>query len=119
MTEMVSEHFSVKELRCPCCGDIKMDSQFMNELETFRRLLGRPIVITSAYRCNAHNKKVGGTPNSLHLFGRAVDIAHPESWSAYTLVEIAVRNRFGGIGVAKSFIHIDNRPISNARLWTY
>ena len=32
-------------------------------------------VITSAWRSPAHNKAVGGVPNSYHLQGRAIDIA--------------------------------------------
>lgn len=32
-------------------------------------------VITSAFRSPAHNKAVGGVPNSYHLQGRAIDIA--------------------------------------------
>ena len=32
-------------------------------------------VITSTWRSPAHNKAVGGVPNSYHLHGRAIDIA--------------------------------------------
>jgi hypothetical protein len=45
--------------------------------------------VTSTYRSVAHNRDVGGVPNSYHLSGRAVDIArrpgvgHSEIASAY------------------------------------
>jgi len=31
--------------------------------------------VTSTYRSPAHNREVGGVPNSYHLLGRAIDIA--------------------------------------------
>lgn len=42
-------------------------------LQRLRDELGIPINITSAYRDPIHNKLVGGSPNSWHLYGLAVD----------------------------------------------
>lgn len=36
---------------------------------------GRLGTVTSIYRSPAHNRSVGGAPNSYHLVGRAIDIA--------------------------------------------
>ena len=46
----------------------------IEQLDELRRLYGRPIIITSGYRCPALNKAVGGKPNSQHVKGQAVDI---------------------------------------------
>lgn len=43
-------------------------------LDPLRRLYGKPIVITSGYRCQELNKKVGGVANSWHTQGNAADI---------------------------------------------
>ena len=43
-------------------------------LDPLRRLYGMPIVITSGYRCNELNKRVGGVANSWHTQGNAADI---------------------------------------------
>lgn len=43
-------------------------------LDPLRRLYGKPIVITSGYRCTELNKKVGGVANSWHTQGNAADI---------------------------------------------
>jgi uncharacterized protein YcbK (DUF882 family) len=40
-------------------------------------MLGRPMVLTSGYRCRKHNAAVGGAANSLHCLGLAADILVP------------------------------------------
>lgn len=42
-------------------------------LDTFRCEIEKPIVITSSYRNEEHNKRVGGSPTSQHLCGSAID----------------------------------------------
>lgn len=43
-------------------------------LQPLRDKLGKPIIITSGYRCPRLNQAVGGVKNSQHLEGKAVDI---------------------------------------------
>ena len=43
-------------------------------LEPLRQAMGRPISISSGYRCEQLNKAVGGVSNSQHLKGQAADI---------------------------------------------
>ena len=43
-------------------------------LQPLRDHLGRPVVVSSGYRCKDLNKKVGGVENSQHLKGEAADI---------------------------------------------
>lgn len=43
-------------------------------LEPTRKQLGRPITVTSGYRCPALNRLVGGVSNSQHLTGCAADL---------------------------------------------
>jgi len=45
-----------------------------NLLEPLRTLVGKSIYISSGYRCELLNKKVGGSPTSQHRYGQAVDI---------------------------------------------
>ena len=44
-------------------------------LEPLRVAMGRPINISSGYRCEQLNKAVGGVYNSQHLKGQAADIS--------------------------------------------
>jgi hypothetical protein len=46
-------------------------------LEEVRRVLGRPIMINSAYRSLQVNESVGGQPTSQHCLGCAADIRIP------------------------------------------
>lgn len=45
-----------------------------NVLDNLRGGWGRPIIVTSGYRCKELNAAVGGTRNSQHLKGQAADI---------------------------------------------
>lgn len=43
-------------------------------LDPLREAYGKPIVVTSGYRCAKLNKFVGGAPSSQHVKGEAADI---------------------------------------------
>ena len=46
----------------------------MEVLQPLRDFLGKPVVISSGYRCPELNKAVGGVKNSQHMKGEAADI---------------------------------------------
>lgn len=48
-------------------------------LQPLRDHLGRPVVISSGYRCRELNEKVGGAKNSQHMRGEAADIRVKDS----------------------------------------
>lgn len=108
----LSEHFDREEFRCKCnsCGYDTVDAQLLEVLEAVRQHFGAPVTITSAARCEAHNRKVGGSPNSQHLRARAADFvvkglapAEVADW-----LERTYPGRFG-IGRYPTFTHIDTR----------
>lgn len=45
-----------------------------NVLDPLREAYGKPITVTSGYRCPALNKAVGGSATSQHISGQAADI---------------------------------------------
>lgn len=47
----------------------------MRELEKVRNIFGKPIIVTSGYRCPELNPLVGGAENSQHMKGEAADIS--------------------------------------------
>lgn len=57
-------------------------------LQPLRNIYGKPIIITSGYRCAALNKLVGGVANSYHLQGNAADIRVHSEEEAKELFDI-------------------------------
>ena len=120
---MPTPHFSEAELTCGCgCGrgSCFMDKEFLVKLETLRTALNEPIVITSGFRCYNYNisDKVGGALDSLHLVGKAVDIAVVSTDKRMRLVSLAIALGFRGIGLDAGFLHLDTRsgfPV----MWLY
>ena len=51
-----------------------IDDLVANVLDKLRSEWGRPIIVTSGYRCKELNAAVGGARNSQHLKGQAADI---------------------------------------------
>lgn len=72
------ENFKESEFTCKgkkCCGNsAPMNHLFMTELVRIRAIYGKPITVTSGFRCKKHNTSVGGTENSNHTKGLAADI---------------------------------------------
>jgi hypothetical protein len=57
-------------------------SRLATGLEAIAQILGHPLVITSAWRCEALNQRVGGTPRSQHSQGLAADFVCPDHGDA-------------------------------------
>jgi len=99
---------------------INMDVSFLNKLSKARELAAIGFKITSGYRSDAHNAKVGGVPSSSHTIGRAVDIYAPTSTQKYIIINALLQVGFNRIGIAKNFIHVDDDPSkSEDVIWTY
>ena len=67
-------NFKKNEFICPDCKNYGngMASSLLDILQSLRDKYGN-LIITSGYRCNSWNKKVGGATNSWHLTGQASD----------------------------------------------
>ncbi|MBF0421910.1 MAG: hypothetical protein HQL73_02840 [Magnetococcales bacterium] len=106
MQSFPSEYFSRAELACPCCGKCDMDPGFIVALDAVRKAYGKPMVITSGYRCFSHNASVGGVKGSAHLVGKAVDV-RTTAEEAGKLIPVAKLHGITGIGHGHTFTHID------------
>ena len=114
----LSANFKVKEFACKDGSNaIFVDDELVRVLQDIRDHFNRPVTITSGYRTMTHNKKVGGSPKSQHLYGTAADIqvkdTPPEFVAQYAETLLAGR---GGIGTypkkagrAHGWVHVDVR----------
>jgi len=113
----MSKYFKPSDFACKCdrgekCNAVPFDMETALKLDGLRVELQESIVITSGVRCAYWNEKQNGSPNSQHLLGKAIDIntSHKGAQYAGRIIKIAIKIGFTGIGVSKSFIHLDIRP---------
>lgn len=68
----------------------KLEQLIVNCLDPIRRLYGKPIIVTSGYRCPALNSKVGGVATSQHTKGEAADLQPASGGSLTGLATAAI-----------------------------
>lgn len=119
----ITENFKAKEFKCNHCNELLIDKDLVDQLELFRSEIGnKPIVITSGYRCQTHNRAVGGSSQSYHLRGRAVDFVLLSQFKAVEIFMLATKifNRVGlyqsGVNPNSAYMHVDNGP--KGTYWT-
>ena len=113
-------YFTLEEFASPDIpnsGEL-MDAKFLQMLDNARAKANVPFRITSGYRSEEHNKKVGGVQNSSHLRGYAADISITKE-TGMQILSALIEAGFRRVGIAKTFIHIDNDPEKPNRVWTY
>ena len=115
---MELKHFTLNEFDCKQTGENKMDSSFLERLDTLRELCGFPFKITSGYRSPNHSIEAAKEKPGMHSLGIAVDIYAPDGITKRTIIKHALELGFNGIGVGKSFIHLDTRR-SYPVIWGY
>jgi zinc D-Ala-D-Ala carboxypeptidase len=116
MNEWRWPNFSPREMACKGTGRLMLDPVAMDRLQALRNRLGRPLLITSAYRSPEHNARLPGAAlNSLHMRGIAFDV-RMENHDPHEFVKAARAVGFTGIGTypRSGFIHVDTGP---ARTW--
>lgn len=108
----ISKNFKLSEFECthPDHNHVQVDEVLLEKLQKLRDYLGVPLIINSAYRCDERNRQVGGSRNSLHKEGKAVDISlRTIPIGINELEELAEEIGFDGIGKYYTFIHLDTR----------
>lgn len=111
----LTKDFVRSEFDCPCgCSTQMVDPELAEKLQRIRTVLGKPIKITSGYRCLKHNQDVKGGTNSRHRYGMAADWRLKDrSVNPVALGIIAQAVGFGGVGIywygGNAFCHADTR----------
>lgn len=115
MSEWRWPNFSPQEMASKREGELMIDEAAMDKLQKLRTILGKPLLITSAYRSEAHNRVVGGASRSQHRLAKAFDV-RMDNHDPWHFEEVARTVGFTGFGhyPKSGFMHIDTGP---ARRW--
>ena len=111
-------YFKIEEFDCQETGKNEMDPDFLEKLDELRHLCGFPFTITSGYRDPSHSIEAKKDNPCMHTKRIAADIYIGSGADRYKLLMTAFSMGFTGIGVAKTFIHVDTRN-SQPVVWTY
>jgi zinc D-Ala-D-Ala carboxypeptidase len=125
-------YFELDEFKCRgqnCCGGSNhIAPVFVRALDELRHRYGRPLVVSSGYRCPIHNARVSSTgADGPHTTGRAGDLGVDRA-EALQVLRIALEMAcFMGIGIhqkgAGRFIHLDTLPDRPGQprptIWSY
>jgi hypothetical protein len=76
-------------------------------LERCRKLLNRPIIIISGYRCTELNKVAGGVGNSQHGNAQAADIVCPK-YGPVQSVALMLASQVGELGIDQLIYEYDS-----------
>lgn len=113
----LSTNFNSTEFDCHgsgCCSKTVIDIKLVEYLQKIRDHFGKPVTISSGYRCSTHNKNVGGSTGSRHAKGMAADIVVKDVAPA-EVAKYAESLGILGIGLYEAkdcgdnFVHIDTR----------
>lgn len=115
-------HFKIAELVCKHCGEGAgfIAPALMAALERVRVRYGKPMRVTSGYRCAYHNAEIGGAKYSAHKEGKAADIADPDGELADFLQPKLCEEL--GIWIehprkTPGWVHITIRPAATRWFW--
>lgn len=105
------KYFNLSEFACKCghCGggEEHMSLELLKRLDHAREVAGIPFVISSGFRCEVHNREVGGVPGSAHTKGLAVDIRCNTSQNRWKILKGLFAAGFERIELAPTWIHAD------------
>ena len=121
------KNFRINEFVCRCGCEMppearqNIEALVANVLDPVRESYGKPIYVNSGYRCEAHNRKVGGVIRSQHLVGEAADISL--RLTAYSLQDelmklariIVTQGRFDQLILYPTFLHVSYKRNGNNR----
>lgn len=112
----LSANFKSTEFDCHgsgCCSQTLVDEKLVEYLQKIRDHFGKSVIISSGYRCEKHNRSVGGATASKHKQGMAADIMVTDIKPA-EVAKYAESIGILGIGLYETnkdgfFVHIDTR----------
>ena len=115
---MTFRYFSEEEFVCSETGENEIVPEFITSLDDLREACGFSFFITSGYRSPSHSLEQAKKKPGTHSQGIAADIFVKNGVERRIIVEEALKKGFKGIGIAKTFVHVDIRTTTPV-IWTY
>lgn len=112
------KYFNIEDFDCQETGENKMSEDFIHRLDELRAVCGFPFYVTSGYRSPSHSIEKRKSQPGTHAQGIAADIKVSGGAQRRLIVEKALELGFGGIGIAKTFVHVDIRETAPV-MWCY
>ena len=118
-------NFTRDEFACSHTGECEMDADALAFFQSIRTRLGRPMTVNSGYRAASHPAERKKARPGAHAQGTAADFAVIHGGEAFEIVEAALAEApVGmdlGIGIAKTFVHIDigHAYAKRPAIWSY
>jgi len=113
-TIKLSKHLLLSEYECKCsyeeCTRSLVQASTVKSFSKLRAEWGSILIVTSAFRCQRHNKHVGGTNSSYHKIGAAMDLRPNGNFTVDELdrLEEMARKHFDVVLRYEGFIHCHN-----------
>ena len=111
-------YFNRKDFDCQQTGNNEMSDKFLEMLDDLRHECGFPFYVTSGYRDPSHSIEAKKSKPGTHAQGIAADIRISNGAEGFVIVSKAIAAGFTGIGIAKTFIHLDSRKTTPV-VWSY
>jgi hypothetical protein len=108
---MTSKYCSFFEVTCKCnCGGVPT-AEMLAKFDEIREKFGKPINISSGYRCEKQNKKIGGSPKSNHVTGKAIDVVRTSELEKFILANLETLDIYiEDLASTPTWIHIQITP---------
>ena len=112
-------NFHIREFKCKDGSKVPEALEanvrlLAEQLQVLRDHIGIPIHLNSAYRTEAYNASIGGSPKSQHKLAKAADMVtskYTPKQLANIIKKLITQGKMmqGGVGVYPSFVHYDVR----------
>jgi uncharacterized protein YcbK (DUF882 family) len=83
----------------------------LDKFDEIRATYGKSIIITSGSRCAKHNTKIGGSKNSNHVTGNAIDLMRTDALEDFITKNLETLDIYiEDLAYTKNWIHVQIVP---------
>lgn len=118
LSEILKDHATIDQLPESVRSNIL---DLLSRINVVRGAFGSPMQVTSGYRPEAYNIKIGGSKRSSHITGQAIDIYAPQGSHLKSWIKknIKLMEKLGfyfeDFAYTKNWVHFTTRPPKSGR----